>query len=123
MRVCYEKVTKRIIEMQSGGDTEDHLQTLIDNAVRAGWDPSAITCVYMDDAQYAAAQAADPVQSAAKAAQAANTLARQTDMAIILPSWAQVAAAVDRLSNLTDAKVFIKKLTRVVYWLVKNSQT
>ena len=68
VRVCYEKATKRIIEMQSSGDTPEHLQTLIDNAVRDGWSVDAITCKFMDDAQYAAAQAADPVMVSEKAA-------------------------------------------------------
>ena len=61
MRVCYEKATKKIIEMQSGGDSEAHLQTLIDNAVNAGHNPADITCEFMDDQQYEAAQLADTV--------------------------------------------------------------
>lgn len=92
-RVCYEKATKRIIEMQSGGlvkrraidkdeTAEDYqtylddctllestrLQTLVDNAVRAGKRVEDISCEYMDNAQYAAAQLADPVLQAEKAA-------------------------------------------------------
>ena len=39
-----------------------------------------------------------------------------------LPSWAAVSSAVDGISNLADAKVFLKKLARVVYWLAKNSE-
>lgn len=37
-----------------------------------------------------------------------------------LPSWQQVSDAVDNISNLNQAKIFIKKLARVVYWLAKN---
>lgn len=37
-----------------------------------------------------------------------------------LPSWAQVETACDAISNLAEAKEFIKKLSRVVYWLAKN---
>ena len=38
-----------------------------------------------------------------------------------LPSWSQVAMAIDNISNLADAKAFIKKLSRVVYLDLKNS--
>jgi len=65
-RVCYEKATGRIIEMQSGGDTETHLQTLIDNAVRVGYTPADIACEFMDEQQYANAQLADPYLQAEK---------------------------------------------------------
>lgn len=37
-----------------------------------------------------------------------------------LPSWSAVSTAVDNIANLADAKVFLKKLSRVVYWLAKN---
>jgi hypothetical protein len=37
-----------------------------------------------------------------------------------LPDWATVETAVDNIGSLADAKTFIKKLARVVYWLVKN---
>jgi hypothetical protein len=37
-----------------------------------------------------------------------------------LLSWSQVSDVVDAISNLAEAKVFIKKLARVVYWLAKN---
>lgn len=39
-----------------------------------------------------------------------------------LPSWSAVSKAVDNISNLTDAKVFLRKLARIVYWLAKNSE-
>ena len=38
-----------------------------------------------------------------------------------LPTWLQVSKAVDNISNLAGAKVFLKKLARVVYWLAKNT--
>jgi hypothetical protein len=37
-----------------------------------------------------------------------------------LPSWSAVDQAVTNISNLADAKAFIRKLTRVVYWLARN---
>ncbi len=90
MRVCYEKATKRIIEIQSGGDTPDHLQTLIDNAVRAGWSQDTITCEFMDAAQYAAAQLADPYLQA------------------------EVKAAKDKEDKITKAKAELKALIAVM---------
>ena len=38
-----------------------------------------------------------------------------------LPTWLRVSNAVDNISNLAGAKVFLKKLARVVYWLAKNT--
>ena len=38
-----------------------------------------------------------------------------------LPTWLRVSRAVDNISNLADAKAFLKKLARVVYWLAKNT--
>lgn len=39
------------------------------------------------------------------------------------PSRAQVRTAVDNISSLADAKIFIKKLAMVVYTLRQNSVT
>ena len=39
-----------------------------------------------------------------------------------LPSWSQVSTAVDNISSLAEAKVFIKKLSRIVYWLAKDKE-
>lgn len=38
-----------------------------------------------------------------------------------LPSWKQVSNYVDKIGNLAEAKGFLKKLARVVYWLAKNT--
>jgi len=38
----------------------------------------------------------------------------------VLPSWLAVSAAVDNISTLSDAKIFLKKLSRVIYWHVLN---
>jgi hypothetical protein len=37
-----------------------------------------------------------------------------------LPSWSAVETAIGNISNLADAKAFLLKLSRVVYWDVKN---
>ncbi len=39
-----------------------------------------------------------------------------------LPEWNTVGNAIDNISNLNEAKVFIRKLARVVYWLAKNEE-
>ena len=51
---------------------------------------------------------------------AADAAQRDLDIVIKLPSWAQVETAVNNIANLTDAKAFLLKLSRVVYWLAKN---
>ncbi len=40
-----------------------------------------------------------------------------------MPDWSQVAAAVDNIASLGDAKAFLLKLARVVYWNVKGTET
>jgi len=52
---------------------------------------------------------------------AAIAAARKADLVSNLPSWSQVSTAVDNIGNLADAKAFLKKLSRVVYWLAKDS--
>jgi hypothetical protein len=45
---------------------------------------------------------------------------RITDINTILPSWSQVLNRIDAISNLADAKVVLKNIAKIVYWLVKN---
>ena len=53
---------------------------------------------------------------------AAIGAARRADLDTNLPTWAQVSTAVDNIGNLADAKAFLKKLSRVVYWLAKETK-
>ena len=46
---------------------------------------------------------------------------REQDIIDNLPSWSQVDTAITNISNLDEAKVFLRKLTRIVYWLAKNA--
>jgi len=46
----------------------------------------------------------------------------QQDIADNLPAWGQVQAAINAINTLQQAKVFLKKLTRIVYWLAKNQE-
>jgi hypothetical protein len=54
---------------------------------------------------------------------ALNEAARAAAIIDNLPSWIQVEAAVDAISSLAEAKAFLVKLSRVVYWLAKNSDS
>jgi hypothetical protein len=69
----------------------------------------------------------DPARDSILAAEAAAEkaaedliLAKKAAIETYLPAWATVSAAGDNIGNLADAKAFIKKLARVVYWLAKN---
>jgi len=46
----------------------------------------------------------------------------QKDISDNLPSWEHVSMAVDNIATLADAKAFLLKLARVVYWLAKNKK-
>ena len=72
------------------------------------WDGSA----WIPDMDTINARTAEEARQAAKA------------QAIIdnLPTWAEVDQAVTNISNLADAKAFIRKLARIVYWLAKDKQ-
>jgi hypothetical protein len=59
----------------------------------------------------------------ARSAVALKAQVRALALADNLPSWSQVDAAVTAIANLSDAKAFIRKLARVVYWLAKNTET
>ena len=67
--------------------------------------------------------AAAYLQAQAQAEQAEALKEQQKQQAIVdnLPAWTQVDAAITAITSLAEAKTFIRKLTRVVYWDVKNS--
>lgn len=54
MRVCLEKSTGKLIESQSGGETQAHLDTLKQNAINAGHAESDIEVKYVTDGEYQA---------------------------------------------------------------------
>jgi len=62
------------------------------------------------------------VQVQEKADKEARQAQKAQDIIDNLPSWAQVATAVDNIANLADAKIFLKKLARITYWLAKNKK-
>ncbi len=59
----------------------------------------------------------------ARLVEAARIAAKKQSLADNLPSWATVDAAVTSIANLADAKAFIRKLTRVVYWLARDRES
>ena len=67
-------------------------------------------------------QAMKDAYEAAKAAREAARAAKAQAFLDNLPSWAAVETAVDNIANLVDAKDFIKKLARVLYWLACDRQ-
>jgi hypothetical protein len=62
----------------------------------------------------------DPDIVNARLAEEARIAAKAQDFLDNLLSWSQVDTAITNIANLADAKVFIKKLARVVYWLAKD---
>ncbi len=60
-------------------------------------------------------------EAVARAVAAADATQKANDFLIMLPSWAQVQTAINNIANLADAKVFLGKLARIVYWLAKNT--
>jgi len=54
MRVCINKSTGKLIESQSGGSTQAHLDTLKQNAINAGYFEADIEVKFVTDAEYQA---------------------------------------------------------------------
>ena len=66
-------------------------------------------------------KAVDQATVDARLAREAVQTLRAQELIKNLPTWLRVSKAVDNISNLADAKAFLKKLARVVYWLAKNT--
>lgn len=112
-KACRHRTTLKLIEYQSG-NVEDAV--LIQNTVNGGLLEADVEVVPMTEAEMVAAIQATPEYVAEQDRQTQ----RAADIATNLPSWAQVNTSIDNISNLAEAKVFIKKLARVVYWLVRE---
>jgi predicted RNA-binding Zn ribbon-like protein len=125
MRISIEKATKKIIEMQTGGSTPEHLDTLKQNATNAGYLEEDIEVKFVTDAEYAIAKSEDPneiTRIAEQAAKEAEQLAKAQAYIDNIPSWIAVKGAID--AAFIDAKQngIITKLARVVYWDIKNTE-
>lgn len=56
-------------------------------------------------------------------AEEARKAAKIQAMVDNLPSWAQVQNTINNISSLADAKAFLLKLSRVVYWMAKDKES
>lgn len=119
MLICIVKATNRIIEMQSGAVAG----TLIKNALAQGYKETDVIEKEVTPLAYQDALKIDPVVIAAKADALLKEQTSQAKADAIIanfPTWARVATEADNISSLAEAKIFIKKLARVTYWLAKN---
>ena len=142
-RVCVHKVTKHIIEMQSGGivarraqitgeATEEYakylsdcdnlensrLETLRQNALNSGYLDEDIEVKWVTADEYETLKANDPQEIAITAAKEQEDLIKasiEQEVALKLPTWATVETTVNNISSLAEAKTFLLKLARVTY--------
>ena len=63
-----------------------------------------------------------PKQVALRQAEADRIAAKAQAFLDNLPSWVAVSTVVGNISNLVEAKAYLLKLSRVVYWLAKNKE-
>lgn len=56
----------------------------------------------------------------ARILEAARITAKEKAYVDNLPSWTQVQTAIGNIANIADVKAYLLKLSRVVYWDVKN---
>lgn len=105
MKIVVRKLDKRIVFF-----TDKKISCIPHAVILAGGSSDDYEELEVDHAGYAQAKACDPVEIKARA------------FLDILPSWAQVETAVDSISSLAEAKAFLKKLSRVVYWLARDQE-
>ena len=82
-----------------------------------------VTAFNASEAEREAAQtAADIAKEEARLAEIKRLEAKAQDILDILPSWDKVSTAVDNISNFAEAKEYLKKLSRVVYWIARETE-
>lgn len=125
MRICILKTTGQVLEMQSLAVEG----TLINNAIAAGYNVKDLEEKEVNNTEYVITVGNDPVIIAAKeAAQAAEVLkyqtqqAKEADIVKYLASWDSVDKEIGSINTVEEVKTYLKKLSRVVYWLAKNSE-
>lgn len=47
---------------------------------------------------------------------------KDKDIGDNFPSWQTISDAIDDAATLSEMKIIVKKMARVLYWLAKNSQ-
>lgn len=110
MRICIDKNGK-LLEMQSHA-TEG---TLITNAVNAGHFIGDIEEKVVTDEEFASIFRTPDVIAAEGV-----VIQRHADIIDALPSWQEVADAIDGVTTVAGLRTVVRKLARVVYWLAKN---
>lgn len=51
-RVCIQKSTGKLLEMQSGGTTQEHLDTLTKNQINQGYEPDDIESKFISNEEW-----------------------------------------------------------------------
>lgn len=154
-RICRRKSDNHILEMQSGGkvdrlpleafknEEEFHayliecdnlenarLNTLLQNALNAGYSVEEVEIFWATEEEYAQAQADDPVlqqQKAEKEAEQTKVVEAKTGMKN-LPGWATWTATQaeewieGNVTSLATAKTALKALAKAVIYLRDHSQ-
>jgi len=155
VRICRRKSDNHILEMQSGGKVDrlprekfqseaeylkqlqiceivetDRLNTLLQNAINAGYNADEVEVFWATEEEYAKAQDDDPVLKQQKAEQ----VAEQTKVAEAktgmknLPGWADWSASQaeewieGNVTSLATAKTALKALAKAVIYLRDHSQ-
>lgn len=114
MRVCIEKSTGKLIEAQSGGETQAHLDTLTGNAVAAGRAADSVETKFVTDVEFAALLAASrPAPSLDDLRRAEFNKVGATVEAMVTALWEQVvegkpAAATELQKKREDVKKRLK---------------
>ena len=108
MRICVEKATNKILEMQSYATAG----TLIANAIRAGYAEKDIEEKEVTTAQYTAAKAVCPVNIK----QEADKLKAIADKAKAEQEIKEVAddKIIDAIKDVEGVKEYLKKLVKVI---------
>lgn len=117
-RICIQISTGKLLEFQEG---DAALGTLTQNAKNAGYKVSEIEEKYTENnyrTEYSLRESAEQVLSREK--KEADVLQKGKDINDNLPTWSGVSMAIDNATTITELKIIIKKMARVVYWLAKN---
>jgi len=61
-----------------------------------------------------------PVVKEARLRKESDAAQKIQDIVDNLPSWDAVETTINNISRLADAKAFLLKLSKIVYWLAKN---
>lgn len=130
MRVAINKLNGILIESQSNGEThpdpkvdnveyaQANLDILKQNAINAGYNEEDIEVKFVTDEEFALIPTKTQAELDAEevvAVKAKKKVAKVQSILDNLPSWSQVEAKINDISNMTEVKAFLLQLSRVVY--------